>query len=304
MDSTIKDFEAAIAELETIVKKLEEGDLPLEQSLELYERGVQLSRFCHARLEEAERRIEMLNERGELKPAPPSLANPRAEDGPRQGARPVTAPTALEGISRRAPRARGRRALTRWLPPPPACPPIVSEAMRYSATRRRQALPAVLALAAAEAIAVTRRAGTARAGDVRRGRRPLAMPAACALEMIHTYSLIHDDLPAMDNDTLRRGRPTLHVVYGEGMAILAGDGLLTEAFALLAREPDSATTRGAGRAQAAGPGRSRTPRARRGMVGGQAIDLQAVGREAPSDRRSLDARPTACATCTRGRPAR
>src|ERR1035437_592539 len=69
MDSTIKDFEAAIAELETIVKKLEDGDLPLEKSLELYERGVQLSRFCHARLEDAEKGIEILNERGELRPA-------------------------------------------------------------------------------------------------------------------------------------------------------------------------------------------------------------------------------------------
>jgi exodeoxyribonuclease VII small subunit len=67
--STIKDFEAAIAELETIVRKLEEGDLPLEKSLELYERGVQLSRFCHTRLEEAEKRIEILNERGDLRPA-------------------------------------------------------------------------------------------------------------------------------------------------------------------------------------------------------------------------------------------
>ena len=69
MDPTIKDFEAALAELDTIVKKLEEGDLPLEASLQLYERGVQLSRFCHARLEEAERRIEILNERGQLRPA-------------------------------------------------------------------------------------------------------------------------------------------------------------------------------------------------------------------------------------------
>jgi exodeoxyribonuclease VII small subunit len=80
MDATIKDFEAAIAELDTIVKKLEEGDLALEKSLELYERGVQLSRFCHARLEEAERRIEILNERGELRPAPSSLALPGEED--------------------------------------------------------------------------------------------------------------------------------------------------------------------------------------------------------------------------------
>ena len=73
-DPSIKDFEAAIAELETIVKKLEEGDLALEQSLALYERGVQLSRFCHAQLEQAERRIEILNERGELKSAPASFA--------------------------------------------------------------------------------------------------------------------------------------------------------------------------------------------------------------------------------------
>ena len=81
-DTSIKDFEAAIAELESVVKKLEEGDLPLEQSLALYERGVQLSRFCHTQLEEAERRIEILNERGELKPAPASLA---AGDEPERG---------------------------------------------------------------------------------------------------------------------------------------------------------------------------------------------------------------------------
>lgn len=74
-DTSIKDFEGAIAELESIVKKLEEGDLQLEQSLALYERGVQLSRFCHARLEDAERRIELLTERGELKPAPAGLAS-------------------------------------------------------------------------------------------------------------------------------------------------------------------------------------------------------------------------------------
>ena len=69
-DATIKDFEAALSELEGIVKKLEEGDLTLENSLALYERGVELSRFCHARLEDAEKRIEILNERCEIKPAP------------------------------------------------------------------------------------------------------------------------------------------------------------------------------------------------------------------------------------------
>jgi exodeoxyribonuclease VII small subunit len=80
MDTTIRDFEAAIAELETIVKKLEEGDLALEASLQLYERGVQLSRYCHAQLEQAEKRIEILNERGELKAAPASFGE---EDEPR-----------------------------------------------------------------------------------------------------------------------------------------------------------------------------------------------------------------------------
>lgn len=91
VDTSIKDFEAAIAELETIVKQLEEGDLPLEQSLGLYERGVQLSRFCHARLEEAERRIEILTERGDLKPAPSSFGvDDDAQSGPVGGGRPKT----------------------------------------------------------------------------------------------------------------------------------------------------------------------------------------------------------------------
>ncbi len=75
-DATIKDFETAIAELERIVKQLEDGDLPLESSLQLYERGVQLSRYCHGRLEEAERRIEILNERGQLRPADADLDAP------------------------------------------------------------------------------------------------------------------------------------------------------------------------------------------------------------------------------------
>src|SRR4030088_747781 len=83
-DTSIKDFEAAIAELESIIKKLEEGDLALEQSLVLYERGVQLSRFCHTQLEQAERRTEILNERGELSPPPGSFA---PEDPGRVGLR-------------------------------------------------------------------------------------------------------------------------------------------------------------------------------------------------------------------------
>jgi exodeoxyribonuclease VII small subunit len=73
MDATIKDFESALTELDTIVRRMEEGDLTLEKSMELYERGLQLSRFCHTTLEAAERRIELLNDRGEVRPAPASL---------------------------------------------------------------------------------------------------------------------------------------------------------------------------------------------------------------------------------------
>jgi geranylgeranyl diphosphate synthase type II len=156
-------------------------------------------------------------------------------------------------------------ALDRILPSPPACPPLLHEAMRYSLLSGGKRFRPALVLGAADAVAP----GDAAAWN-------LALPAACALEMIHTYSLVHDDLPAMDNDTLRRGRPTSHVVYGDGLAILAGDGLLTEAFALMAREPAAAvpalqsrTLRAIGiLAEAAGAA---------GMVGGQAIDLQAAG---------------------------
>ena len=84
MDPTIKDFESALAELDTIVKKMEEGDMTLEQSMELYERGLQLSRFCHSTLEAAERRIELLNERGELRPAPPARGLGSDDEGARK----------------------------------------------------------------------------------------------------------------------------------------------------------------------------------------------------------------------------
>lgn len=99
-----------------------------------------------------------------------------------------------------------------------------------------------------------------------------ALPFACALEMVHTYSLIHDDLPAMDDDKLRRGRPTNHVVYGEATAILAGDGLLTAAFEQLAKAQLPAqriVEAVACLSRNAGPG---------GMVGGQALDMAGEGR--------------------------
>ena len=170
-------------------------------------------------------------------------------------------------------------ALDRYLPVPPACATIVAEAMRYSVFAGGKRLRPMLTLAAADAIArrgPDRQAGAQSGAPVSGRAFDLSLPAACAIELIHTYSLIHDDLPAMDDDTLRRGRPTLHVVYGEGVAILAGDGLQAEAFGLLAREPATDEPAIVGRklrvvsvvAEAAGAA---------GMVGGQAIDLQAAG---------------------------
>ena len=177
-------------------------------------------------------------------------------------------------------RAQVDAALDRYLPRPPSCPAIVSEAMRYSVFAGGKRFRPMLTLAAADAVERRHGApGASRAFD-------LALPSACAIELIHTYSLIHDDLPAMDDDTLRRGRPTLHVLYGDGVAILAGDGLHAEAFALLAREPVTDDPVLIARklrlvqivGEAAGPS---------GMVGGQAIDLQAAG-QVPGHAVTLD----------------
>jgi geranylgeranyl diphosphate synthase, type II len=114
-------------------------------------------------------------------------------------------------------------ALDKLLPPESADPPTIHKAMRYSIFAGGKRIRPVLCLAACEAVAPTR---------LCRGN---AMPLACAVECIHTYSLIHDDLPCMDDDDLRRGKPTNHKVFGEGIAVLAGDALLTEAFALVAK---------------------------------------------------------------------
>jgi geranylgeranyl pyrophosphate synthase len=183
-------------------------------------------------------------------------------------------------------RARVDASLERYLPVPPACPAIVADAMRYSVFAGGKRLRPILTLAAAVAADDRRPEGTNVATDIS-AAFDAALPAACAIELIHTYSLIHDDLPAMDDDTLRRGRPTLHVVYGDGIAILAGDGLHAEAFTILAREPatgDPAIMERQLRVlrlvgDAAGAG---------GMVGGQAIDLQAAG-QAPGHAITLDA---------------
>ncbi len=153
------------------------------------------------------------------------------------------------------------RALDEMLAP--AYPPVIYEAMRYSLFAGGKRLRPILLMAAADA-----------AGSD--GAKYLHV--ACGLEMIHTYSLIHDDLPAMDDDDYRRGKLTNHKVYGDGMAVLAGDGLLTAAFEAMLGQPDveAATLVAVVREVAAAAGAA-------GMVGGQAVDLQSAGREIDGD---------------------
>lgn len=150
-------------------------------------------------------------------------------------------------------------ALEKMLPSVSDPPQRLHEAMRYSALAPGKRLRPILVLASAEAV---------------RGDPELVLPAACALECIHAFSLIHDDLPCMDNDDLRRGRPTNHVVFGEAMALLAGDALLALAFELLTSPK-------------AGLPADRVVRATRmvarasgswGMVGGQVADMESEGR--------------------------
>jgi len=153
------------------------------------------------------------------------------------------------------------QALDRLLPPAETYPRLLHEAIRYSIFAGGKRLRPILAIAAAEAVG----------GEVEG-----VLPIAAALECIHTYSLIHDDLPSMDDDDFRRGKPTCHKVYGEALAILAGDALLTLAFELLsqgaiAQGMDAArhSTLIQEIAKAAGS---------RGMVGGQSVDILSQGK--------------------------
>jgi geranylgeranyl diphosphate synthase type II len=153
-------------------------------------------------------------------------------------------------------------ALERVLPAETLRPETLHKAMRYSVFAGGKRLRPVLVIAGAEAVG---------------GTAEQVMPAACAMELIHTYSLVHDDLPAMDNDDFRRGAPTNHKVFGEAMAILAGDALLTLAFRLVADNAGASTALRdvvVDIADAAG---------HKGMVAGQVADLEAEGRRVGAD---------------------
>ncbi len=149
------------------------------------------------------------------------------------------------------------------LPAADGYPPVLMDAMRYSVFAGGKRIRPILMLAAAEALS---------------GESSAALPAACALEYIHTYSMIHDDLPAMDDDDYRRGKPTSHKVYGEAMAILAGDALLTHAFEVLSAPPlvdhflpELLLQVQCRLARAAGSF---------GMIGGQVVDIVSEGQQA------------------------
>jgi geranylgeranyl diphosphate synthase, type II len=149
-------------------------------------------------------------------------------------------------------------ALDRLLPPEQARPSIIHRAMRYSVFAGGKRVRPVLSIESSRIFSSDLAA---------------VLPVACALEFIHTYSLIHDDLPALDNDDLRRGQPTCHKQFGEAMAILAGDGLLTLAFEALSRAPLADSRRVAVIAEIATAAGTRD-----GMVGGQVADLEAGGK--------------------------
>lgn len=152
------------------------------------------------------------------------------------------------------------QSLQELLPAEGVYPPIIHQAMRYSIFAGGKRLRPILCLAAAEAVG--------------KASEPL-LPVACALEMLHTYSLIHDDLPAMDDDDYRRGKLTNHKVYGEGIAVLAGDALLTYAFEVLARysrqNPAQGTALQVLEEIALAVGTA-------GMIGGQVVDLESEGK--------------------------
>mgnify|MGYP000294836166 CR=1 FL=1 len=182
------------------------------------------------------------------KPGPVNLRPAPATADPGLGAR-------LESI-----RARVDEALNDWLPAENVAPEEIHRAMRFSLFGGGKRIRPAVALLTADALRGT-------PGDALGPADP-ALPAACALECVHTYSLVHDDLPAMDDDDLRRGRPTCHKVFGEATAILAGDALLTVAFEILARRAPPDLVAAFVRELAEGAGTQ-------GMVGGQVLDMRA-----------------------------
>lgn len=256
-EPVVESFEAALEELEKSVQQLESGALPLEEALRIFANGMEKSAFCLEKTPGGG-----TTDRSDCAVAEWAIAASAMEE---QGGCGMT----FEQYCRQQ-LPQIEKELEAWLGQSNC---RLNEAMAYSVFAGGKRLRPILLLAAADAVG---------------GNGAAFTTTAAALEVIHTYSLIHDDLPAMDNDDYRRGRLTNHKVYGEGMAILAGDGLLTLAFEMLAKQggvtPATILQVVQEIAAAAGPA---------GMVGGQSIDMEAEGKQLSlAELQTLHARKT------------
>ena len=237
-------FEQAMERLEEIVIILERGEAPLEESLSLFEEGAKLMKQCSDLLDKAEQKVTKLT----------ITADAELAEVPFGGGGAVMDWQTLQ----KEDCAKNEAWLMNYFS---ARKPYgdLNDAMLYSLMAGGKRVRPVLLLESC------RMCG----GDVE-----ATLPFACAVEMVHTYSLIHDDLPCMDDDDLRRGKPTNHKVYGEATAVLAGDGLLTAAFEVMLEQWGSLP---AERVLAAAACLGKAAGGR-GMVGGQTLDMAAEGR--------------------------
>ena len=236
------EFEKKLNRLEEIVTKMESGELSLDKSLEAFEEGVKLSRECHGQLQEAEQKVKLLidvDESGKVKD--------KDFKGRRLMARAFEFSEELAVIEDYLSKffvADGQTSLPEQR---------LLESVRYSLMSGGKRFRPILSILTAKALGKS---------------YDKVLPFAAAVEFVHTYSLIHDDLPCMDNDDLRRNKPTNHKVYGEAMALLAGDALLTESFHLISTrysdQPEVACKLSALLGEAIGL---------RGMVAGQVMDI-------------------------------
>ena len=249
-------YEDALAELERLVAAMEGGQLPLDGLLEGYRRGAELLEFCRARLEAVEQQVKVLED-GQLQAVDRRMKRDDFD---------AWALAELDAVEAALDALGAADA-----------PAGLGEAMRYGVLDGGKRLRPLLVLAAAEAV---------------HGSREAALRAACAVELIHAYSLVHDDMPCMDNDVLRRGKPTVHVQFGEAQAMLAGDAMQALAFEVLTpgRRGRRAGPAGAAVRAAGAGGRPRRHGRRPG--------------DRPGQHRPAARRAGACATCTAARPAR
>ena len=236
-------FEQSMRRLEEIARTLEQGEVGLDESIELYSQAAKLLAACQKKIDAAQLKIEKIN-----------FQTPMQKPTTKRRKKQMGMESFKQRLSEYA--VLTENTLQQYLPE--EMEDIVTEAMRYSLLAGGKRLRCALALEFCLALG---------------GSKEDVLPFACALEMVHAYSLIHDDLPCMDDDDMRRGKPSCHIAFGEANALLAGDGLLTKAFEVMAQQskiPPERTVLAVGvLAQAIG---------HHGMIGGQRMDLQNEGK--------------------------